>query len=405
MKSFRGLDDIDVKGKRVLLRVDLNVPVQDGAVADASRIERIVPTITEIADKGGKVIILSHYGRPKGPDPKESLKPVAAAVSTIVGRPIAFAEDCVGETAQRAVAAMKPGEILCLENTRFHKGEEKNDPAFAARLAKLGDIFVNDGFSVAHRAHASVEAIAHLLPVYAGRAVQEELNALERALTTPERPVAAVVGGAKISTKLDLLGNLITQVDTLIIGGGMANTFLAAQGKKIGKSLSESDLIQTARDILAKAKSLHREIVLPVDVVVAQKFAAHVPSRVVSADDVSPDDMILDIGPRSIAHIVSILARVKTLVWNGPFGAFEIEPFDNGTTEVAEAAAELTAAGKLVSIAGGGDTMAALNVAGVVDRFTYVSTAGGAFLEWLEGKKLPGIEVLTGSRTPRATAG
>jgi phosphoglycerate kinase len=405
MKFFRSLDNADVKGKRVLLRVDLNVPMQHGEVADASRIQRLAPTILEIADKGGKVILISHYGRPKGPDPKESLKPVVAAAAQIIGRRIAFAPDCVGEVAEAAVAAMQPGDILCLENTRFHKGETKNDPDFAARLAKLGDIYVDDAFSVAHRAHASVEAIGHLLPVYAGRAMQEELGALERALHAPARPVTAIVGGAKISTKLDLLGNLITHVETLIIGGGMANTFLAALGKPIGKSLSERDLIDTARDIIAKAKTLRREIVLPVDAVVAPKLAAHVPTRVVAVEDVGPDDMILDIGPRSIEQAISVLARSKTLVWNGPFGAFEQEPFDTGTIEVAEAAAELTADGRLVSIAGGGDTMAALNVAGVTGRFTYVSTAGGAFLEWLEGKTLPGVEVLRTLRTPAATHG
>ena len=405
MPSFRSLDDADVKGKRVLLRVDLNVPMQDGQVADASRIERNTATITEIADRGGKVILLSHYGRPKGRDPNESLAPVAAAVGRILNRPIAFADDCVGDVAEKAVAALKPGEILCLENTRFHKGETKNDPEFAAQLARLGDIYVDDGFSVAHRAHASVEAIAHLLPAYAGRAMQEELNALERALTKPDRPVAAIVGGAKISTKLDLLGNLITKVETLIIGGGMANTFLAAQGRAVGKSLCESDLIPTAQDILAKAKSLGREIVLPVDVVVAQKFAEHVPTRVVPVDQVGATDMILDIGPASVKHVVGVLSRVKTLVWNGPFGAFEVKPFDTGTVKVATAAAELTAAGKLVSIAGGGDTMAALNGAAVTDRFTYVSTAGGAFLEWLEGKTLPGVEVLKTSQPAAATSG
>ena len=394
MKSFRTLEDADVKGKRVLLRVDLNVPMHDGEVADVSRIERNMPTMLELADRGGKVVLLSHYGRPKGRDAADSLKPVAAAVARIVKRPIAFAEDCIGEVAEKAVAAMKPGDILCLENTRFHQGETKNDRDFAKQLARLGDIYVDDAFSVAHRAHASVEAIGHLLPAYAGRAMQEELEALEKALHAPERPVAAIVGGAKISTKLDLLGNLITHVETLIIGGGMANTFLAAQGKAIGKSLCEPDLVRTARDILAKAKALHRAIVLPVDAVVAKEFADHVPSRVVSVDNVGPTDMILDIGPRSIAQAVAVLARSRTLVWNGPFGAFEHEPFDTGTVEVAEAAAELTAAGKLVSIAGGGDTMAALNVAAVTDRFTYVSTAGGAFLEWLEGKKLPGVEVL-----------
>ena len=400
---FRTLDHADLKGKRVLVRVDLNVPMNDGEVADVSRIERNAPTIVEIADRGGKVILLSHYGRPKGRDPKESLKPVVAAVARIIDRPIAFADDCAGETAEQAVARLKPGDILCLENTRFYKGEEKNDPALAAALAKLGDIYVDDAFSVAHRAHASVEAIARLLPAYAGRAMQEELAALEKALHTPERPVAAIVGGAKVSTKLDLLGNLLAHVDTLIIGGGMANTFLAAQGKAVGKSLCENDLMATARGILAKAKSQNREIVLPVDVVVAQKFAAHVPSRVVSVDEVGDADMILDIGPRTVEQVVSVLARTKTLVWNGPFGAFELEPFDNGTIEVAEAAAELTATGKLVSIAGGGDTMAALNSAGVTDRFTYVSTAGGAFLEWLEGKVLPGVEVLKTSPTPAAT--
>jgi len=401
---FRNLDDADVKGKRVLVRVDFNVPMHDGEVADVSRIERNAPTITEIADRGGKVILLSHYGRPKGRDPKESLKPVVAAVARIIARPIAFADDCIGEVAEQAVARLKPGEILCLENTRFYKGEEKNDPALAAALAKLGDIYVDDAFSVAHRAHASVEAIAHLLPSYAGRAMQEELAALEKALHTPERPVAAIVGGAKVSTKLDLLGNLLNHVDTLIIGGGMANTFLAAQGKAVGKSLCENDLVQTARDILAKANSLKREIVLPVDVVGAQTFAAHAPSRVVSVDAVGENDIILDIGPRTVEYVISVLARTKTLVWNGPFGAFEMEPFDNGTVEVAEAAAELTAGGKLVSIAGGGDTMAALNLAGVTGRFTYVSTAGGAFLEWLEGKVLPGVEVLKATPTP-ATAG
>jgi phosphoglycerate kinase len=400
---FRNLDDADVNGKRVLVRVDLNVPMHDGEVADVSRIERNAPTIIEIADRGGKVILLSHYGRPKGRDPKESLKPVVAAVARIIGRPIAFADDCIGGVAEQAVARLKPGDILCLENTRFYKGEERNDPALAAALAKLGDIYVDDAFSVAHRAHASVEAIAHLLPAYAGGAMQEELAALEKALHTPQRPVAAIVGGAKVSTKLDLLSNLLNHVDTLIIGGGMANTFLAAQGKAVGKSLCENDLVPIARDILTKATSLKREIVLPVDVVVAQTFAAHAPSRVVSVDEVGENDMILDIGPRTVEFVISVLARTKTLVWNGPFGAFEMEPFDTGTVEVAEAAAELTADGKLVSIAGGGDTMAALNLAGVTGRFTYVSTAGGAFLEWLEGKVLPGVEVLKATPTP-ATA-
>jgi phosphoglycerate kinase len=401
---FRSLDEADVAGKRVLVRVDLNVPMLDGEVADATRIARNAPTITEIADRGGKAILMSHYGRPKGRDPQESLKPVAAAVARMLGRKIAFVEDCVGETVEQAVSALKPGDILCLENTRFYAGEEQNNAEFARQLARLADIYVDDAFSVAHRAHASIEAIAHLLPAYAGRAMQEELQALEKALHAPQRPVAAIVGGAKISTKLDLLSNLMTHVDALIIGGGMANTFLAAQGKPVGKSLCEHDLIPIARNILAKAKSLNKEIVLPVDVVVAPTLASHVASRVVSVDEVGDVDTILDIGPRSIEHVVSVLARVKTLVWNGPFGAFEQEPFDNGTIEVAEAAAELTEAGKLVSIAGGGDTMAALNRAGVTGRFSYVSTAGGAFLEWLEGKILPGVEALKISPTPAATA-
>jgi phosphoglycerate kinase len=398
MQSFPTLEDADVKGKRVLVRVDFNVPMHDGKVADVSRIERNAPTITEIADKGGRVVLLSHYGRPKGRDPKESLNPVAAAVAAIIGRPIGFADDCVGEVAERAVAALNPGDILCLENTRFHPGEENNDIDFAKRLARLGDIFVDDAFSVAHRAHASVEAIAHLLPAYAGRAMAEELEALNMALHAPARPVSAIVGGAKISTKLDLLGNLMTHVDTLIIGGAMANTFLLALGKPVGESLVEPDLVATARDILAKAKAGGRRIVLPVDVVVAPKLASGVATRVVAADAVGATDMILDIGPRSVEQTISVLARSKTLVWNGPFGAFEHAPFDAGTVAVAEAAAELTADGRLVSIAGGGDTMAALNLAGVTARFTYVSTAGGAFLEWLEGKTLPGVEVLKAAR-------
>ncbi len=394
---FRSLDDADVKGKRVLVRVDFNVPMNDGEMSDTTRIERTAPTIREIADRGGKAILLSHFGRPKGRDPRDSLKRVAAAAARIVGRPIAFADDCIGKVAEAAVSAMKPGDILCLENTRFHEGEVKNDPDFIAALARLGDIYVNDAFSVAHRANASTEGLGHKLPVYAGRSMQAEIEALEKVLHAPQRPVAAIVGGAKISTKLDLLGNLLLKVETLIIGGGMANTFLAAQGKAVGKSLCETDLIPTARDILAKAKSTGREIVLPVDAVVAQKLTVHAPSRVVSVDEVGATDMILDIGPRTIEHVISILARSKTLVWNGPFGAFEHKPFDNGTIEVAQAAAELTAAGSLISVAGGGDTMAALNIAGVTDRFTYVSTAGGAFLEWLEGKSLPVVDVLKAS--------
>ena len=389
---FRTLDQADVRGKRVLVRVDLNVPAENGKITDATRIERVAPTIREIADKGGKVILLSHFGRPKRPDPTQSLKLVVPALADVLKRPVAFVEDCIGDAA--AVNAMKPGDILCLENTRFHPGEERNDPVFVAQLAELGDLFVNDAFSAAHRAHASVEGIARRLPSYAGRSMQHELEALTNVLHTPMRPLAAIVGGAKVSTKLDLLGNLLANVDILIIGGGMANTFLAARGYSVGKSLCEHDLLPTARDILDKAAAKGREVVLPVDAVVAKTFAANAPSRVVAVDTVAADDMILDIGPRSIEHVCSVLARVKTLVWNGPFGAFELEPFDIGTVEIAEAAAELTAAGKIVTVAGGGDTVAALNAAGAADRFTYVSTAGGAFLEWLEGKTLPGVEVL-----------
>lgn len=394
MTAFRTLDRVDVKGKRILMRVDLNVPVENGVVTDSTRIERVAPAITEIADKGAKVILLSHFGRPKGRDPTQSLKPVAAEVARIIKRPIKFADDCIGEPAEQAVDAMKPGEILCLENTRFHAGEEKNDPVFVAELGKLGDIWVNDAFSAAHRAHASTEGLGHKLPAYAGRTMQAEFEALAKALENPQRPLVAIVGGAKISTKLDLLGNLLDKVNALIIGGAMANTFLLAQGKNVGKSLVETDLVSTALEIMDKAKAGKREIILPVDVVVAEKFEAHASSRVVDTGKVGVTDMILDIGPRSIEQVISVLARAKTLVWNGPFGAFEMEPFDNGTAEVAEAVAELTAAGKLVSVAGGGDTVAALNVAGVADRLTYVSAAGGAFLEWLEGKRLPGVEVL-----------
>src|SRR3569832_281328 len=393
-QSFRTLDHVDVKGKRVLVRVDLNVPVDNGVVTAATRIERVAPALTELADKGAKVILLSHFGRPKGRDAKNSLKPVAAEVARVIKRPVKFADDCIGEAAETAVAAMKQGEILCLENTRFHAGEEKNAPAFVDALAKLGDMWVNDAFSAAHRAHASTEGLGHKLPAYAGRSMQAELDALGKALEHPQRPVAAIVGGAKLSTKLDLLGNLLAKVDVLIIGGAMANTFLLALGKPVGKRLAEGDLTKTALDILAKANGAKKEIVLPVDAVVAAKFEANAPSRAVPVDAVGANEMILDIGPQSVEQVVSVLARAKTLMWNGQFGAFEKEPFDNGTVEVAEAAAELPKAGKLVTVAGGGDTVAALRAAGAADRFTYVSTAGGAFLEWLEGKALPGVEVL-----------
>ncbi len=398
---FRTLDDVDVSGKRVLVRVDLNVPVENGRVSDMTRIERVAPTISEVADKGGKVILLSHFGRPKGRDAAQSLKRVAPVIANVLKRPVAFADDCVGDPAMAAVEAMKAGDILCLENTRFHPGETRNDPDFVEQLAALGDIFVNDAFSAAHRAHASVEGLGRRLPAYAGRSMQDELEALTKILQTPIRPLAAIVGGAKVSTKLDLLGSLLAKVDVLLIGGGMANTFLAARGYSVGKSLCERDLLPTAREIMDKGTAKGREIVLPVDAVVAKRFEANAPSRVVAADGIGDDEMILDIGPRSVEHVCSVLARVKTLVWNGPFGAFELEPFDTGTVEVAEAAAELTAAGKIKSVAGGGDTVAALNAAGAADRFTYVSTAGGAFLEWLEGKALPGVEVLRVSSRPK----
>jgi len=394
MSAFQTLDHVEVKGKRVLVRADLNVPVENGVVTDATRIDRFAPSIAELADKGAKVILLSHFGRPKGRDAKNSLKPVVAELAHIIKRPVKFADDCIGETAEQAVAELRPGNILCLENTRFYPGEENNDPEFAKALAKLGDIYVNDAFSVSHRAHASTEGLAHLLPAYAGRTLQTELDALVKALEHPDRPLTAIVGGAKVSTKLDLLGNLLRKVDVLIIGGAMANTFLLAQGKKVGKSLFEKDLVEIAKKILDEARANKRQIILPVDAVVAEKYEAHAPSRVVDVDHVGDNDMILDIGPHSIEYAISELARSKTLVWNGPFGTFEIEPFDNGTDEVAEAVAELTRAGKLVSVAGGGDTVAALNAAGVADRLTYVSTAGGAFLEWLEGKALPGVEIL-----------
>jgi phosphoglycerate kinase len=396
MPSFRSLDDADIKAKRVLVRVDLNVPMQDGKVTDSTRIEEIVPTIRELSDKGGKVILLSHFDRPKGRDLKFSLRLVAAEVARLVKRPVAFAEDCIGPKAETAIAAMKDGDILCLENTRFHPGEEKNDHDFAKKLAALGDIFVNDAFSAAHRAHASTTSIVTVgkLPAYAGRAMKSELDALARAFEHPEHPVTAIVGGAKVSTKLELLGNLLGKVETLIIGGAMANTFLVAQGRSVGKSLYEADLVGAAAEIMHKARALGREIVLPIDGVVAAQLTEHAPSRVVPVDQIGADDMVLDIGPHSIEHVVSVLARSKTLVWNGPFGAFEHEPFDNGTIEVAEATAELTAAGKLVSFAGGGDTVAALNLAAVKERMTHVSTGGGAFLESLEGKTLPGVKVL-----------
>jgi phosphoglycerate kinase len=393
-KTFRTLDDVDVKGKRVLLRVDLNVPMENGRVTDLTRLERVAPTIIEISDKGGKVILLAHFGRPKGRDPKESLKPVAAALAQVINRPVGFADDCIGDVAQEAIAVMKDGDILCLENTRFHKEEENNDPAFVAELAKLGDIWVNDAFSAAHRAHASTEGLGHRLPAYAGRTMQAELDALAKALESPTKPVIAIIGGAKVSTKIDLLENLVSKVDALVIGGGMANTFLHAQGVGIGKSLAEKDLAATALRIFVKAAAANCAIILPVDAVVAFHFAAHAPSHAYGLDAIPSDGMILDVGPLSVERIKAAIDDAATLVWNGPLGAFELPPFDRGTVVAARHAAARTRAGKLISVAGGGDTVAALNQAGVAGDFTYVSTAGGAFLEWMEGKPLPGVEVL-----------
>ncbi|MGL4812639.1 MAG: phosphoglycerate kinase [Beijerinckiaceae bacterium] len=391
---FRTLDDADVKGKRVLVRVDLNVPMENGKVTDATRIERILPTIQEISKKGGKVILLAHFGRPKGVDPKESLKPVAEELARHLHKPVAFAADCIGDAAAAAISTMKDGDILCVENTRFHKGEEKNEPEFVKALAANGDIYVNDAFSAAHRAHASTEGIAKILPAFAGRTMQQELEALHKGLDNPKKPVIAIVGGAKVSTKLDLLGNLVKKVDALVIGGGMANTFLHAQGKKVGKSLCEKDLADTARDIMAKAEKAGCAIILPVDATIAWHFEANAPHQHYGIDAIPDDAMILDVGPQSIERISGAIDDAATLIWNGPLGAFELMPFDAGTKAAARHAAKLTKAGKLISVAGGGDTVAALNQAHVADDFTYISTAGGAFLEWMEGKPLPGVEAL-----------
>lgn len=396
MAAFRTLDEADVAGRRALVRVDLNVPVRDGAVTDATRIERVAPTVTELADKGAKVILLAHFGRPKGaPDPAQSLAPIARATSEVLGRPVAFAGDCIGEAAAKAVAAMKDGDVLLLENTRFHKGEEKNEADFIAALAQNGDLYVNDAFSAAHRAHASTEGLARVLPAFAGRSMQAELEALEKGLGNPSRPVAAIVGGAKVSTKIDLLTNLVEKVDALVIGGGMANTFLAAQGIDVGKSLCEYDLADTARAIIAKAKETGCALVLPTDAVVAKEFRADAENETVSVDAVPSDGMILDVGPATVEAVRDWIGKARTLVWNGPLGAFEIAPFDRATVAAAQFAAGRTGAGDLVSVAGGGDTVAALNHAGVADDFTYVSTAGGAFLEWMEGKELPGVAALS----------
>ncbi len=395
MTEFNTIDDLDVNGKTVLVRADLNVPMQDGKVSDTTRIDRLAPTLTELAKKGAKVVVLSHFGRPKnGPDAKNSLRNVLDALSAAVGQTVAFGEDCVGDKAKAAIAGAQPGGIVLLENTRFHAEEEKNDPAFAKQIAELGDLYVNDAFSAAHRAHASTEGVAHHLPAAAGRLMQAELEALTKALEKPERPVAAVVGGAKISTKLDLLGNLVRKVDMLALGGGMANTFLYAQGVDVGASLCEKDMADQARAIMETAKASNCELLLPKDFIVAKEFKAGAAHRAVPANGIGADEMALDVGPETVEFLGLKLQGAKTVVWNGPLGAFEIQPFDAGTNAVAGLVAERTAEGGLLSVAGGGDTVAALAHAGVEEKFTYISAAGGAFLEWLEGKDLPGVAAL-----------
>jgi len=392
---FRTLDDLDAAGKRVLLRADLNVPVRDGRITDRTRIERLSPTIRELAEKGARVIVISHFDRPKGQRvPEMSLRPMVEALSEALKRPVAWADDCIGPEAEAAAAALKDGEVLLLENTRYHAGEEKNDPALSAGLAKLADVYVNDAFSAAHRAHSSTEGVARLLPAYAGRLMEQELKALDAALGNPSRPVVAIVGGAKVSTKLDLLGNLSRKVNTLVIGGAMANTFLAAQGFRMGTSLQEAEMHETALRILDEAKANGCEVLLPADLVVAREFAANTPTRTVAVDRVPEDMMALDVGPETINAVEAKLRQASTLVWNGPFGAFETPPFDTATVAIAQTVAALTASAGLKSIAGGGDTVAALKHAGVAERMTYVSAAGGAFLEWLEGKTLPGVAAL-----------
>ncbi len=392
---FRTLDGVDVAGKRVLLRADLNVPVRDGRITDRTRLERLTPTIRELVGKGAKVIVCSHFDRPKGKRvPEMSLGPIATALGEVLGQRVRFAEDCTGIAAEQAVERMARGDVLVLENTRFHAQEEKNDPGFAAELAKLADIYVNDAFSAAHRAHASTEGVAHLLPAYAGRLMQAELEALDAALGNPVRPVAAIVGGAKVSTKLDLLGNLVAKVNVLVIGGAMANTFLAAQGTPVGRSLQEAEMHATALEILARAKAAGCEVVLPADAVVANELKPGVATRTVPVGAVPADAMILDVGPATVGALIQHLAGWRTLVWNGPLGAFETQPFDAATTAFARAVADATGKGALRSVAGGGDTVSALRHAGVIDKMSYVSSAGGAFLEWMEGKTLPGVAAL-----------
>ena len=393
--THKTLDDLDLAGRRVLVRVDINVPLRDGRVSDDTRIRAIVPTVREILARGGRPVLLAHFGRPRGKVVAElSLAVTLPALAAALGVPVRFAADCIGAEAEAAAGALSAGEVLLCENTRFHPGEETNDPGFGQALARLGEVYVNDAFSAAHRAHASTEGLAHLLPSAAGRLMQAELAALAGALTDPQRPVIAVIGGAKVSTKLELLGNLIARVDQIVIGGGMANTFLAAQGIDVGKSLCEHDLAGTAREIMARAQAAGCELVLPTDVVVARALEAGAASEVVAADACPPDAMILDTGPVSVADIKARFAHARTVVWNGPLGAFEIEPFNAATDAAARAAADLTEAGRLLTVAGGGDTVAALNASGAAARFSYVSTAGGAFLEWLEGKTLPGVAAL-----------
>ncbi|MDP3748042.1 MAG: phosphoglycerate kinase [Phenylobacterium sp.] len=393
--TFRTLDDAELQGRRALVRVDLNVPMADGQVSDDTRLRAVVPTIAKLAKGGAKVVLLAHFDRPKGKVvPAMSLKPIAPALADVLGAPVAFAPDCVGEVATSAIAAMKPGDVLLLENVRFHPGEEKNDPDFAKALAANGDLYVNDAFSAAHRAHASTEGIARLLPAYAGEQMRRELEMLEAALGKPKRPVLGIVGGSKVSTKLDLLNNLVKKLDRLSIGGGMANTFLAAQGVDVGASLCEHDLADTAREIMKSAKAAGCELLLPIDVVVAQEVKPGVEAHVRDLADIQAADRILDAGPKTLAKLISAIDGSATLIWNGPLGVFEVPPFDKATVEAAVHAAERAKAGKLVAVAGGGDTVAALNVADCADDFTFVSTAGGAFLEWMEGKELPGVAAL-----------
>jgi phosphoglycerate kinase len=395
MTAFKILNDLEPFGLRVLVRVDLNLPMENGQVSDRTRIEAARPTVRELVSKGAKVILLAHFGRPKGQVKTEfSLSQVIETVAEALGHPVRFASDCIGTNVEQTVADLQPGDILLLENVRFHPGEESNDPAFVEALARLGDAYVNDAFSCAHRAHASSAGLAGSLPAYAGRALERELTALAAALTTPERPVAAVVGGAKVSSKLALLGSLVERVDHLIIGGGMANTFLFADGLQVGKSLCERDLADTARAIVTKATAAGCKLLLPRDVVVAEKFKAGATCMTVAVDQVPDNAMILDVGPDTVTVIEHCFAECRTVVWNGPLGAFETEPFDRGTVAAAQAVARMTQTGQLVSVAGGGDTVAALNRAGVTDDFTFVSTAGGAFLEWLEGRELPGVAAL-----------